>query len=73
MNIVAFTDDLFCSPCINRKNGLFLWLALKQKSLQTVGIHSFVCSSNEHLLSTFTVLSADFYQKTPYLVTQRDI
>lgn len=32
-----------------------------------------VLSFNEYLLSTSTVLSADFYQKTPYLVTQGNI
>lgn len=82
MNIVAIIDDLFCYPYINRKNELLLWLAaLKQKSfilvdvspMQSAGTHSFIRSFNEYLLSTFTVLNADFYQKTPYLVSQENI
>lgn len=68
---VAFTSDLFCFPYIGAKNESFLWLtALKQKSLlladasplQARGTH-YLCvhSFNEYLLSTSTVLSANFF------------
>lgn len=68
---VAFTSDLFCYPYIGAKNESFLWLAaLKQKSLlladasplQARGTH-YLCvhSFNEYLLSTSTVLSANFF------------
>lgn len=70
-------------PTYSRKNESFLWLAaLKQKSLLLAdaspckpeeSIYLHVQSFNGYLLSTSTVLSADFYQKTPYLVTQRNI
>ena len=79
----AFIDDLFCYPYTGTKNESFLWLAaLKQKSLfladasplQARGTY-YLCvhSFNECLLSTSTVLSANFYQKTPYLVPQGHI
>ena len=70
-------------PYIGTKNESFLWLtALKQKSLlladasplQARGsYYLYVHSFNEYLLSTSTVSSAAFYQKTPFLVPQGHI
>ena len=80
---VAFIGDLFFYPYIGTKNESFLWLtALKQKSLlladasplQARGsYYLYVHSFNEYLLSTSTVSSAAFYQKTPFLEPQGHI